>query len=271
MASWEFAATGPIEAEISLPSGHVHLTAAQTETVTVSLLPEQKRGNGAAEKLIAETEVSFENGTLAVTVPKRVQLRGGAALDLTVELPEGSCVAAHTASADVHCTGQLGSLDGHTASGDVTADLISGPANLTTASGDVRLEEAAGEVMIHTASGDTRIGRAGGDITAETASGSVAIGRAGQSAQVKTASGDVQIDSVLSGRADVTTVSGDITVAVPPGIGVYLDISAVSGHVSSELDADAQGSGGQDASLTVCCRSVSGDVRITRASPGATR
>ena len=265
MTSWEFSATGPIEADISLPAGKVSLTAAQAETVTVSLLPQHGPGSKAAEKIIADTEVSFEGGTLTVHVPKRVQLRGDAALDLTIELPAGSSVAARTASADLKCTGELGALDAHTASGDVTADRISGNVSLATASGDVRLQDAAGDVTVNTASGDATIARVGGDFTAKTASGDLRIGQAGRSAEVRTASGDVRIDSIAAGRADVTSVSGDVAIAVPPGIGVFLDLASISGRVRSELDPDAHGGDG-DASLTVRCNSVSGDIKIARAS-----
>jgi DUF4097 and DUF4098 domain-containing protein YvlB len=265
VTSWEFNATGPIEAEISLPAGNVNLTAAQTQTVTVSLLPQHGRGSKAAEKLIDDTEVSFEGGTLTVKVAKRIQLRGDAPLDLTIALPEGSAVAARTGSADVSCAGELGALDGRTASGDVTADRITGHASLATASGDVRLTDAAGDVSVNTASGDVTIQRIGGDLTVKTASGDVRIGQAGPLAEVKTASGDVRIDSIADGRADVTSVSGDVALGVPPGIGVYLDLSSISGHVRSELDSDSGGSYG-DASLTLRCNSVSGDIRITRAN-----
>lgn len=265
MTSWEFNATGPIEAEISLPAGNVNLAAAQTQTVTVSLLPEKGSG-GRAEKLIADTEVSFEGGTLTVKVPKRAQLRGDASLDLTVELPGGSSVAARTASADVTCTGELGALEGYTASGDVTADRIAGHASLATASGDVRLTDAAGDVSVDTASGDATIQRVGGDLTAKTASGDLRIAQAGGSAEIRTASGDVRIDSIAAGHADVTSVSGDVAVAVPPGIGIYLDLSSISGHVRSELDPDSGGGTNGDTSLTLRCNSISGDIRITRAS-----
>lgn len=266
MTSWEFNATGPIEADIQLAAGTVNVRAMPAGTVTVSLHPAHGAG-GKAEKLIADTEVTFQDGTLTVHVPKRVQLRGNTSLDLTVELPEGSSVTVSTASADVSCTGELGSLDGRTASGDVTADRIADRAELSTSSGALRLRDASGEVRLQSASGDAIIQRADGEITAKTASGDLVIGQAGASVQAKTASGDVQIDSMIAGQADVTTVSGDVCVGVVPGIGVYLDLSSVSGHVRSELDSDAEGGSDGDTSLTLRCNSVSGDVTITRANP----
>lgn len=260
MASWEFPTEGPVQAEISLPAGSVQVTGTQTDTVTVSLEPASRAG----ERLMADTEVSFDGGKLRVITPRRVSVFGNASLDLAITLPAGSSVAADTASADVTCQGEIGALGGKTASGDVDAEQVGGDVDFTTASGDVRLDETTGDVRVSTASGDLTIGRAGGEIIAKTASGDVRITEAGQSATVKTASGDVRIESISMGLADATTVSGDIVIAIAPDVGVYLDVSTLSGDANSELDSSAGAEG--EASLTVSCRSVSGDVRITRAA-----
>lgn len=262
MTSWEFTAAGPVNAVIDLPAGSVYVTATPTETVTVSLQAAGEDG----ERLLSQTEVSFEDGTLRVQVPKRISIRGNASLDLKIELPEGSSVRAETASADLIFAGELGSLTGKTASGDVNADRVGGDVELGTASGDIRLQEATGDVRVSTASGDTLIGRADGDIIAKTASGDVRIGQAGQSATVKTASGDVRIESIVSGLADAATVSGDITIAVVPGVGVYQDLSTLTGDVSSELESGSGAGSAGAATLTLSCRSVSGDIHILRAS-----
>jgi DUF4097 and DUF4098 domain-containing protein YvlB len=268
VTSWEFDATGPVQAEIELPAGSVNVAAKETSTVTVSL----HSGSKAGEKLIGETEVSFEGGTLAVRVPDRIRLSGNASLDLEIELPEGSRVSASTASADMVLSGELGALDAKTASGEMKAGPVNGDVNLTTASGGIRLEAAAGEVRVETASGDVVIHRADGDIFAKTASGSVTIGQAGQSVTVTSASGDIRLNRIATGLADASSISGDITVAVVPDTGVYLDISTLSGRVSSELHSDIGASPGNgEPDLTVACRSISGNVRLIRATSGDPR
>jgi DUF4097 and DUF4098 domain-containing protein YvlB len=131
-------------------------------------------------------------------------------------------------------------------------------ASLVTASGDVRLQDVGGDVSVNTASGDALIARVGGDFTAKTASGDVRIGQAGRSAEVRTASGDVRIDAIAAGRVDVTSVCGDVAIAVPPGTGVFLDLATISGRVRSDLDPDARGGDDGEASLTVRCNSRRG-------------
>jgi DUF4097 and DUF4098 domain-containing protein YvlB len=260
MASWEFPAEGPVQAEISLPAGSVHVTGTETDTVTVSL----EAASGAGERLLASTEVSFDGGKLRVITPRRVTVFGNASLNLEVTMPAGSAVSAETASADITCTGELGGLGGKTASGDVDAERVTGDVDFSTASGDVRLDKSDGDVRVSTASGDLAIGEAAGEIIAKTASGDVRITEAGQSATVKTASGDVRIERISTGLPDATTVSGDIVIAVARDVGVYLDVSTLSGDADSELDSSGGAEG--DARLTISCRSVSGDVRIARAA-----
>ncbi|HEY1916079.1 MAG TPA: DUF4097 family beta strand repeat-containing protein [Streptosporangiaceae bacterium] len=264
MTTWEFPADGPIDARISLPSGWVRVTASQTGTATISLTGD---GRGA-EQLIDETEVSFEGGKLRVEAPKRVHIRGSASLHLTMALPAGSSLDSRTASADLEVSGDLGTLSVDSASGDVTADTVGGQASITTASGEVRLQEVTGDARIKTASGEVTIRRADGELTVNSASGDIRVGRASQYVQAKTASGDIRIDSIAEGRADVTSVSGDITIAVPPGLGVYLDLSSLTGSVASYLAESAPGDGESEASLSLSCNSVSGDIKVTRASAG---
>jgi hypothetical protein len=241
MTSWEFPVQGPVDLQVRIPAGSVRVLAVPTQTATVAL--------DASDRLIAATRVEFDHGTLSVVAPDRLALGSNAAVDVTVEVPENSSCAAHTASADVSCTGELSGLDVHTASGDVSAERVSGLARVATASGDVHVGEAA-EANVETASGDVRIERASGVVT------------------VRTASGDVWIAETTGRRAEVKSASGDIGVGVAPGIGVYLDLSSLSGTVSSELEP-AEESGGAD--ITVQCRTISGDVQVIRAAQPAAR
>ena len=265
MSHWEFPGSEPIDAFIDLASGSVALTAKATDATTVSLAPSGFGRN--ADKLLSEVRVSFDNGRLEVVGPKRPGLwRGYPGLDLTVTLPQGSRCAVRTASADITSTGELAELDAHTASGDVTAAAVTRNLQAVTASGDVRADETGEMADLRTVSGDIRIGRAGSNVHARTASGDVDIATAAGSATATTASGDVRIGSMASGRADVNTASGDVVVGVARDVGVYLDLASLSGSVTSQLE-DAEPGG--DVTLEVRCRSLSGDIRIARASSSA--
>ena len=266
MSHWEFPGSEPIDASIELAGGSVALTAKATDATTVSLAPSRFSRN--ADRALSEIRVSFDNGRLEVAGPKRSGLwRGSPGFDLTVTLPQGSRCAVRTSSADITSTGDLAELDAHTASGDVTVAAVTRNMQAVTASGDVRADETGETADVRTVSGDVRIARAGGDIQARTASGDLSITTAVGSVTTTTASGDVRIGSMASGRADVNTASGDVVVGVARDVGVYLDLASLSGSVTSQLE-DAEPS--EDVTLEVRCRSLSGDIRIARASSAGT-
>lgn len=244
MPSWEFPAHDPVDLRVRVPSGDVTVSAAATQTATVTL-----DGN---ERILAATRVEFDDGALSIIVPDRPGLTRDGSVDAVVELPEGSSCRVNTASADIQCTGELGALDVRTASGDVSAERVSGPARVDTASGDVSVGQAR-EANVETASGDVQIGWASGN------------------AEVRTASGDVQIEAASGRRTDVKSASGDISVGVAPGIGVYLDLSSLSGTVSSELEPGEETGETEGGDMRLSCRTISGDVRVSRADPAAAR
>ena len=227
MTSWDFPATDPIDLRVDIPAGSITVTALATETVTVTVAPCAAGRRG--EDFLADTRVEFDGGVLSVIAPDRRGFQRGASLDVTVQVPSGSAGDLVTASADVRCSGELRSLAVRTASGDVTADQVSGP------------------VQVHSASGDVRLGDVG-ELRAETASGDVHVQAAG---------------FYGLGRTEITSASGDVDIDVAAGIGVYLDLSTLSGNATSDLDAAA---GGHDAAVTLRCRTISGDVRVGRAA-----
>jgi DUF4097 and DUF4098 domain-containing protein YvlB len=261
MTNWDFPVTEPIRLDASLPSGDATIIAGPgLDTATVSLEP---LGGKRAQQIIDEAEVSFSGGTLLVRVQEKMRLLGNASVRLEVHLPERSAVQIRTASGDIRCEGELSDLTARSASGDVVAGVVTGLVKLDSASGDLRLTHGGGDVVVKTASGDAEIRTADGDVSLESASGDLRLGQAGGSARARTASGDVHIDSIRSGRADVNTATGDVTVGVPSGVGVYLDLYSLSGDVRSDLAETGAESG---AELTIGCRTISGDIRVIQAA-----
>jgi DUF4097 and DUF4098 domain-containing protein YvlB len=252
MASWEFPESEPIEIFISIASGSV---AVSGEPIAATCVTASSAHRGAGDALSPEElRVSFNAGRLEIVQPKNPgSLRGRGRLDVTVRTPAGARVTVRTASADVSCVGQLADLEVATASGDVTA-------------ASVYVESVGGPVALRTASGDVRLRRAGGDVAATTASGDIQLGIVGGSAEVETASGDIEIGRVSTGEANVKTMSGDTSVGVARGAEVYLDLSSLTGDISSQLEETG---GGEGVGLRVTCRSVSGDIKITRAAATA--
>jgi Putative adhesin len=211
----------------------------------------------------ADLSVEFNGGHLIVTEPHALGMlmrRGGIAL--VIEVPAGSRCAVRATAADLDCQGEIGALDARNSSGAISAARVRGSVQANTMSGQVAIGEADGEVEAHTASGLVSVGRVAADVTATTASGDIRIGAADGSVTARTASGRVSIESVARGQASVTTASGDVKVGVVHGTGVYLDLSSVTGRVSSDLEPSEED--GQ-AELRLTCRTVTGALHVARA------
>lgn len=266
MTTWNFPCDQPAAIGISnWASGSVAVSGEQTDAIAVEVVPSDPSRNAA--DLLDQVQVTFENGRLSVRGPRLGGLllrRTG--LDLTIKAPAGSACRAETASADVALVGKLGDLTVNTASGDITATADSGPVTLHTASGDIFVERAGERVQITTASGDVQVTGAQGELSISAVSGDLSIGDVSGQVGARTVSGDIAVRGLAGGQADLATTSGDVQVMVTPGIGVYLDLSSMSGHVRSDLDEQA---GGADASLEIRCRSISGDIRISKARAAA--
>lgn len=290
MTNWEFPCSDPVDITVdSWASGSVVVACEPTSTVSVEVAGDLGRGRyGAAaaleraaerlapfadpDELLSEVQVTFEDGHLFIRGPRGISFRRRRGLDLTIKAPVGSTCSVATASADLSCIGELGALSMRTASGDVTAEHVTGDVNVHSASGDILLNRADGQVTVDTASGDIQASQLAGPTRIHTASGDIVITSCDSSLTVQTASGDVQLGAVASGHIELRSSSGDLQVGVLRGLAVYLDLASNSGSVRSDLDpADDGGRESGDPVVEINCRTLSGDIRITRASGQAAR
>lgn len=266
MSTWDYACSDPVDISIdSWGSGSIVVSGEPTSAVAVEVVPSS--GSHDVEDLLAQVEVGFDDGQLFIRGPRPSAFRRRRGLDLTIKAPEGSSCAARTVSADLACVGDLSALTMRTASGDTSAASVSGDVSVQSASGDVLLDTADGDITVRTASGDIRATKVGGDARINTASGDVALGYCANSVNAHTASGDIRLGAVATGQVELRSASGDMEVAVVPGIGVYLDLASTSGSIWSELDpSEDDGPDESSVPVRISCRALSGDIRIIRAS-----
>lgn len=217
-------------------------------------------------------QVRVDASPTSVTVQTTARmLRGGAPVDahLTVPPDVRTSLALATGRIDVRTT--IAELQASAASGDVQVTAVTERASVKTASGDVRVDALRGDGSLTSGSGDLRLGRIEGHARATTASGDIEIGALAGELTCKTASGDVTVRRFDEGRLDFRTVSGDTTVAIPPGRKVSYDVHAVSGSLRLP-DAPAAPTGpaeGTKPEVHIEGRSVSGDTHLQHAPPEA--
>jgi DUF4097 and DUF4098 domain-containing protein YvlB len=267
-----FDVSGPIKVEIELAAGDIEIDPTLDGQAEVELTAHDEE----SQRLVDAARVELANGRLLVDVPQKRSgfsfaiVFGHGGISCRVRCPAGSDVTTRTKSADVRVRGTIGSLSAATASGDTRADHVRGDAHLKSANGDFEVSQADGNVSAQTASGDVDLGAVRGKVSANTASGDVRIGEAYADVNVNTVSGDQQHGAVMRGRVTAQAVSGDIVIGVRRGSKAYLDCSTVSGDTASELDSIGAAPADEGLLVEIRAKTVSGDIRITRAHAPAT-
>jgi hypothetical protein len=258
----EFPVSGPVTVVAKLPAGSLQIVGAESDVATVVVEPYDPQDQSAADN----TRVEMHGDTLRVEAPNTGRgwgLRRTPRLWVKITLPVDSSVQAAVSSAEVTCEGRLADGDLRTSSGACVLAEFTGAVTVGTASGDVRVGRVGGGLKVRGASSNISVDDAGGDADLRTASGEVAVNRADGVLRAKTASGGVHVGEIGRGAVDVHTASGDVSVGVPAGTGVWMDLNTVSGRTTSDLTV---GGAPQQAKpdLTVQVSTVSGNITLHR-------
>jgi len=265
-----FEIAGPAELEIRLATGDITVDAGLDGRVEVELIAHDEDSQRLVDEATVELREHTGRPQVLVDVPGKRgfnlgQMFSRQGISCRVRCPQGSGLSAKTKSADLTAHGVLGGLHVQTASGDVEADRVTGGVNVKSASGDVSVREAGDGVNVQTASGDVEFEIARGPVNVNSASGDVTIGEAYENVNVNTVSGDQEHGAVMRGTVVAHTVSGDVSIAVRRGSKVFLDCNTVSGDTHSDLELSSDAPAGDGPLVEIRAKTVSGDIRITRA------
>ncbi|WP_305789019.1 DUF4097 family beta strand repeat-containing protein [Symbioplanes lichenis] len=251
----EFSRSEPVTLSLRLHRGHAEVHAEETDTITVTVSGDDDRFH-----------VELDGDVLIVHAPERsgVGRWRSPRTGVLVRVPAGSAVAAQVPAADVELRGRYSTVRVDASSATITLDTATGDAHLKTTSGDVEVGQVGGALSAGSGSGQVRIGDVTGDVIAHSSSGAVRIGSAAGSVRAGSSSGDVEIGALRSGRADLKTSSGDVTVGVVAGTSVWLDLTTSSGRTNSDLPMTGAPAGGA-AALELRATTASGDISVRRA------
>jgi DUF4097 and DUF4098 domain-containing protein YvlB len=281
MRTESFQTPDPVRLDIRLGAGEVRLEASKTSETTVRLEP--LRDNDASVAAVEEARVEQRGDEILIDVRERRRGFRGSEVLVEVRCPEGSSVRGKTGSADVEGHGRFGSADVETgsgdvqfgelseeakvnaASGDVQIGSVGGEGRINTASGDVQVGSFAAAAKINSASGDVQIGEVGGRLEVNSASGDVAVREASSAVSMNTASGDQAVGSVVQGKVELKSASGELKIGIREGSTLWVDARSRSGEVTSELPVSDLPPEGDAPHVELRANTMSGDITIVRA------
>ena len=210
------------------------------------------------------------DGTVRVSVSEQ-RKRSGAwkrrkGVKIELATPAQTALIVNGAAADVHSNGTLRAVRFTTAAGEARLDRVSDDVDVAGAAGGVHVNEVGGQLSVHLASGDVVAGSVGRGLNLRTASGDVAVSDVTGDSSVSSISGDVDIACTGAGSLAVHVLSGDVTVGIAPGVTSALDVSTLSGKTTSDLQVSGSPTAPDAPRLDLKVNTVSGDVRIRRAT-----
>jgi DUF4097 and DUF4098 domain-containing protein YvlB len=256
----------PLSIDVHLAAGTLLVDAAETTQTEVEIEPL----DAAAEEQMDSVRAELRGSNLRVELPEKRGFFGrNPSFAVRIRCPQGSSLAARSRSADVETRGVLDSADVKSASGDVEIQHVEREVSVQTASGDVEIDRA-GSVAINTASGDVTIGHCAGRLKANLVSGDLTVRTADGEVEAHTVSGDQRLETVGPAPVAANSVSGDVLVRVRRGATVWLDVRSISGDTQSELDVGDGPPADSDHVMELRINTVSGDVRIERATADVT-
>jgi DUF4097 and DUF4098 domain-containing protein YvlB len=263
MEAMTFPAPGAVTLEISMGAGDVRVNE-QEGAVGLHITGEQDPDQVTVDSVVES------DGTLRITVTERRRGISGwkrrKGLDIRVDTPARTRLDIDGGSVDVRSKGTVASLRFASGSGDARLDDVTGDVDVKGASGDVRVGRVGGHLRVHLASGDIAVDAVTGGATVRTASGDITLGSVTGDSSITSLSGDVEIASARPSSLAVQAVSGDVEVGIAQGVPALLDVSSLSGDTRSELDVSPTPAPGGVAPLELKVNTVSGDVRIRRAT-----
>jgi hypothetical protein len=278
-----YATPGPIDLAINLPVGAIEIVASDRADTVVTVQPTNP-DKAVDRRGAEETRVDFEGSSLTIRGPKpRFTIIGPSeSIDVRVELPTGSRLAAEISVGGVRTTGRLGATRIKAMTGgiavDHTGDLwiraghgtatvgsVHGSLEITADHGQIRVGTVTGDSMLKASHGNIRIDDAGGDVEAKLSYGDLEIGRARASVAAKTAYGALALGEVSAGAIQLESGFGEVSIGVRDGIPAWLDLSSKEGRVRNELVGDSAPAGDED-TVAVRARTQFGNISVTRAT-----
>ncbi|RAG81544.1 hypothetical protein DN069_32330 [Streptacidiphilus pinicola] len=198
----KFATAVPVTAVVNIAAGRIQITAGDLDEATVEVRP-LNPGKNRDVKTAGQTEVVFADGVLRVgdLEPKKEYFGTIGEVEVTLQLPAGSHLEAHTASCALRGVGRLG---------------------------DVTFEGAYKEIKVDEAA----------SLRLTAIDGSVEVDRLGGPAQVTTPRGDITIGEATRGTLVLRTHQGNITVGAASGVSAALDARTTYGRVTNALKND---------------------------------
>jgi len=153
----KFDTPAPVFAQVDIAAGRIQFIAADRSDTVVEVRPADA-ASGRDVKAAEQTTAGYDAGVLRIAGPAGHRLLGpSGSVEVTVQLPAGSRVAATAASVEFRAVGRLGEVALDSPRATVKIDEAAS-ARLTILDGDVSVGRLTGPAEFHVTRGDVTVG-----------------------------------------------------------------------------------------------------------------
>ena len=226
----------------------------RSEGVTGERLEIRVTTTSGSVRVVGEVRdgVAAEGGMVKVEGSSVTVHGGKGSSSLIVRCPIGTDVMVGTRSGSLEVRGQLGDVRFTTLSGSMRGEHVRS-LDARTMSGSVDVDECDGLCRVKTKSGSTHV-RSAGAVEVTIGSGSIHVDRVTGEARARAISGTVGIGTEGIGPIEAETMSGSITITVPPGCHPHVRAKSLSR--STDIGVPP----GHDCEIV--CKTLSGGITV---------
>ena len=238
-----------------------------------SITIEGGRGNdvhvtGEMGRNVEDVLVERDGDVVTIEVKAPKSEKRGISTDLDIRVPAGSSIKVNGVSVDIEVSGVRGEQRLETVSGDIDTTAFAADVQANTVSGDVEIEGdgSEAECVGETVSGDVMLVNVAGEATAASVSGDVSIeGSKLDRAEITTVSGEVSFESELSpgGRLHAEAVSGEIELDFEGKIAGRFELDTHNGDIDNCFGPEPQRKSKYTPGMTLHFQEGDGDARVT--------
>jgi DUF4097 and DUF4098 domain-containing protein YvlB len=239
--------------EVSIRSGDVRIKQGDVGKIEVRV--------SGSENAVADVEIDVFGDTVIVKEQSGSRRWSRSSISLIINIPTEADVAIRVGAGDVRIDTRVHDLNINVGSGDVRCGDVVGATHVNVASGDLSMGVLTGGAEINSASGDVRV-EAAGDLKVGSAAGDIVVGGLSGSGRVKSASGDAHIRRFSGSDLSVSSMSGDTSIGLIPGMAVDADIKTLSGSLVNRITPSE---GERRGTMRLSVKSLSGDVILKSA------
>jgi DUF4097 and DUF4098 domain-containing protein YvlB len=214
---------------------------------------------------VEELEITGDESVLRIEVKvpnheKRLET------DLVLRVPVGAGIEVETVSATIEVEGLTGSVNLESVSGWVKTAGRPAELSIETVSGDLTVAESAPRTDLASVSGSITVELATGRLEAESVSGAIRVAEGSlENASFETVSGDISYAGDIVGRGsyEIESMSGSVTVLVPPSVSAEFDITTFSGNIDNDIGPKARGTSKYTPEKELSFSTGSGGARVS--------